>query len=153
MVVVSMTPTTAKTLATLAKQLNLAQYKNIIILDDEANDVWCKHDMIELKLFHRVNIVLIQVPAFNVWNVVYPRFYAMSTPLQTGEGAIEMLYDIISGQQQVDELFVRFEDYLRRLRGRFLQQIQGETHLVLRQFAYSMPGQRMDDILWKWTSY
>ena len=52
---------TAKTISTLhgVHYLNLAQYKNVIILDDDADAVWCKHDLMDLKLQHKVNVQLI----------------------------------------------------------------------------------------------
>ena len=64
------------------RNVNLAKYKNIFILDDEADAVWCKHDMIQLRMRHRVNVQLIHVPAFDVWEDVFRRFRWLSKLLQ-----------------------------------------------------------------------
>ena len=146
MVISTTTPGTAKTISTLSNQVNLRLYSNIFILDDLANDVWCKYDMIWLKLWHKVNVMLIQVPSFDIWTSVYHRFDALPVSMHYGERASTLLYNMIATNQQIDELFVRFKYFLEKSKN-------GNVDDVLRQFAFSLPGQRLEDVLWKWISY
>ena len=108
---------TAKTISTLhgVHYLNLAQYKNVIILDDDADAVWCKHDMMNLKLQHKVNVQLIQVPHFDVWVDVFRRFRSLPGLLQYGPNKTEVFYDLIAVNQQTDQLFLRFHKLLESM--------------------------------------
>ena len=121
--------------------LNLAKYKNILILDDAADAVWCKHDMIELKMRHRVNVQLIQVPPFDIWADVFRRFRWLYGPNTT-----EIFYNLIAANQQTDQLFARFHKLLESLK------TDGDVRKQLDEFAVLIPNQN-GDILRKLISY
>ena len=119
--------------------LNLADYKNILILDDEADAVWCKYDLIELKLRHKVNVQLIQVPPYDIWRDVFRRFRWLSPLLQYGPNKTEIFYDLIAANQQTDQLFVRFH--------KLLESFTKGSDAALKQldkFALLIPNQRGD---------
>ena len=139
---------TAKTISTLhhVHFLNLAKYKNILILDDVADACWCKHDMIQLKLRHEVNLALIQVPPFDIWQDVFRRFRSLPALLQYGPKNDEEFYDLIAANQQTDQLFVRFHKLLESLK------TGGDVRKKLDEFAVLISNQR-GDILWKLINY
>ena len=75
MVVSIKRPGTAKTISTLAHNLSLSQYERIIILDAHTEDVWCKHDLMQLKHQHKVQINLMTFTLFEIWKDVYRQFW------------------------------------------------------------------------------
>jgi len=79
MVISSTDSNTAKTVSTLEYFLKLRKYQSIIILDDDGRNCWCKHRMLELKKHHKVDCILIQMPAFHVWEEANKRFKELST--------------------------------------------------------------------------
>lgn len=73
MVISTKNSETAKTISTLAHNLNLIHYGKIIILDD-AESCWCKHDLMQLKWQKRMEIQFIQCPPFEYWKNVYIQY-------------------------------------------------------------------------------
>ena len=110
MVISSLTGDTAKTVATLAHNLNLAEYENIIILDDDGRKCWCKFEMMKMRLQHKINFILLQVPPFNVWDDVhylFGEYYNASSP--------QRFYSLIAAKQYEDNLFFHFRSFLHLL--------------------------------------
>ena len=68
-------PGTAKSISTLAHNLNLSLFERIVILDAYTDDVWCKYDLMQLKQPHKVQIHLMNCPLFHIWNDVYDEFW------------------------------------------------------------------------------
>ena len=146
---------TAKTLSTLAHNLNLTQYENIIILDDDADDIWCKHEMYELKKKHKVNVILIEVPVLDIWKDIYRRFLKLSITtkrhqLSSQRGSnTSLLYKLIADYHQKDKFFLEFYNFLELLhRGGV------KDKFVMTQFAALMPDEsgfnQMTNMIWRW---
>ena len=126
--------------------MNLTKYKNIFILDDDADDIWCKHDMIELKMNRKVNILLFEVPKLDIWQNIY-RHYSALSGVREHKCNLTLLYNLVSDYQQRDKVFVHFHNFLELLHS-------GATQKVLRQFAVLMPDEtglnRQTRIVWRW---
>ena len=145
-VISTSTQVTDKTVSTLhgVHYLNLAEYENVIILDDDADAVWCKHDMVELKTRHRVNVQLIQVPAFKIWTDVFRRFRSLPGLMQFGPNRTEVFYSLIAANQQTDQLFVRFHKLLESIK-------TADARKERDKFSVLKPNQR-GEILRRYTS-
>ena len=121
MVISSTAPETFKTISTLAHDLDLSLYENIMILDKDGRDCWCKQGMINLRVKHSVNIVLIQVPEFLYWSNIYDAFKL----LEMGRNKVKVpdiqpqlsqfFYSLIAGNPSQDKFFVRFVEFLELL--------------------------------------
>ena len=116
MVISSLKANTAKTIGTLAHNLNLSQYENIIILDDDGRRCWCKHEMFALKLMHNVNFMLLQVPEFRIWKKVHYLYRELeqsgwySQPQKS-----QTFYALIAAKQNEDSLFSDFHSLLESM--------------------------------------
>ena len=117
MVISSTWPTrkTAKTISTLSHNLDLLRYEKIIILDDDAINTWCQHEMNTLRSQQK-EIALIQVPAFRVWENIYRQFQSFSST--------QIFYSVISENQQNDAFFNRFHSFLKSLHQNTSQKLE-----------------------------
>ena len=107
LVIAASTPTTAKTIKTLAHKLNLPQYENIIILDDGGNDCWCRYEMVKLKAYCKVNVVMMQCDSFSIWDSIHKR-----NRFCTSE---KSFYSVLKKERDKDKQLVSFHEYLELL--------------------------------------
>ena len=98
--------------------------------------------MFELRLQHKVNVTLIQVPHFNIWSDVYRSFYSLSPLLQYGTTNMNTFYKLLAANQQTDQLFVKFHKFLESIK-------KDGTHQKMDEFAVKIPDDKYD-ILRKW---
>ena len=150
MVVSSTTQQTAKTLSTLSHKLNLSQYEHIIILDDDAENCWCKYRMIRLRLLHRVNVMLIEVPMLFIWRDIH-REFSLARRVSTQPRLVAtQFYCMVSKYQVKDELFAYFHDFLELL---YVNASVSNDNLF--KYASLIRDEsgfnHMTRILWKWT--
>ena len=126
MVISSTNSHTAKTIATLEYSLDLKKYENIIILDDNGRNCWCRNHMMQLKKHLNVNFILIQVPEFHVWEEAHLRF----TELSVMSSRSPTFTHLVTRKQNKDNFFYHF--------GLFLQALHRNESLVV-LFEYAVP--------------
>ena len=142
-------------MGTLAHNLKLAEYENIIILDDDGRKCWCKFEMMKIRLQRSsVNFILIEVPKFDLWQEVYCLFrelvqsdcYATSAQPQKSQ----TFYAMIAAKQNEDSLFWDFHSFLKLLH-------QNKTNVIGR---FAVPVRHMDHFnrlspltWWEWFKF
>ena len=155
LVISSTTQQTAKTLSTLERHLALARYERVIILDDDAANCWCTFHMVKLRLQHRVNVMLIEVPMLFIWRDIH-RDFALSRPVSTQLRLVAtQFFCLVSRHQKKDGFFEHFHELLELIYWNASANFAGNHQHVLFKFASLMRDEtgfnRMARILWKWT--
>ena len=124
MVISTKTVKTAKTISTLAHNLSLSQYERIIILDAGAEDVWCKHDLMQLKSQYKVQIHLMTCSLFEIWKDVYRQFWdwyvrniAIYNPKlfspKSDSMKSQLLCSLVVDHRKKDGEFNKFQQFLK----------------------------------------
>ena len=147
MVVSSTTPDTAKTVATLGHHLDLPKYENIIILDDNGRNVWCKYYMTQLKKHHNVNFILIQVPEFHAWQHANRRYRELLDSKRVQKPFVHY----VTRKQNKDNLLYHFAVFLKALH-------RNKSISIL--FEYAKPVRDMSNFIlkgslawWDWDKF
>ena len=107
MVISTRTASTAKTIETLAHNLNLTRYENIIILDDGGNDCWCRYDIVKLRACYNVRVIMMQCTPFSIWETVYDQNRPCSSK--------QKFYSVIKKERDKDKELAIFHEYLELL--------------------------------------
>ena len=121
-------PKTAKTISTLSHKLKLSDYERIIILDESADDIWCKHELMQLEKQHiNVKIDFIECSSFEIWKNVYENYWQwyahnvnerLSYPLSVTAFVMhhsEYFCSFIMRYRENDTQFEQFTKYLQSL--------------------------------------
>ena len=130
--------------------MTVTEYENIIILDDDGRNCWCKHAMIQMQRRHKVNFILLEVSEFRIWKDVCSQFRqnlaSGRIPLYKPKIS-QRFYSLIAAKTDKDGLFLHFRTFLNLLH-------QNRTD-ALKRFAVPVLDMDSFNILtplmwWKW---